>query len=146
MFFKNDSEYRCSFRTKKEVHDLKPGDCVEVMEMDLLGEPNSVLVRITENEYNEWKKSGNVVEDIVVDENVDQTDVEDKKEDNEDDKKQDKKQEPDDKKEEKSWEEKSFEQQLEDLKAQWEEAKRPNEKAQIAKQIKDLQEKIKNQA
>lgn len=146
MFFKNDSEYRCSFRTKKEVHDLKPGDCVEVMEMDLLGEPNSVLVRITENEYNEWKKSGNVVEDIVVDENVDQTDVDDKKEDNGDDKKQDKKQEPDDKKEAKSWEEKSFEQQLEDLKAQWEEAKRPNKKAQIAKQIKDLQEKIKNQA
>lgn len=145
MFFKNDSEYRCSFRTKKQVHDLKPGDCVEVMEMDLLGEPNSVLVRITENEYDEWKKSGTVVEDVVVDENGNELDDQDKKE----DKEEHKKQKPDDKKEEDDKKEQepdmSLEQQLEDLKAQWEEAKRPNKKAQIAKQIKDLQEKIKNQ-
>lgn len=144
MFFKNDSEYRCSFRTKKEVHDLRPGDCVEVMEIDLLGEPNSVLVRITENEYNEWKSNEHEDDkkvDIVPDKKDEQEDkAEDTEEENKENADEDKTEDKEDEQEDKSLEE-----QLEDLKAEWEQAKRPNKKAQIAKQIKELQEKIKNQ-
>lgn len=168
MYLKNNSEkFQCGLKTKKEVLTINPGEAVHVFDSDIIF-VNSVLVQITEAEYNELQNKNNNKKD-----KVEKTNKDDKKKDIVEQKAQNKekadtneknntkddelttvqketvtgkdevKEETEEKPEEKSPLEK-LEQELQVLKQKWEETDKPGKKSQIQKRIKEVQNQINN--
>ena len=169
MYLKNNSEkFQCGLKTKKEVLTINPGEAVHVFDSDIIF-VNSVLVQITEAEYNELQNKNNNKKD-----KVEKTNKDEKKKDIVEQKAQNKqkadtnekddelttvqketvtgkdevKEEKTEEKTEEKPEEKSplekLEQELQVLKQKWEETDKPGKKSQIQKRIKEVQNQINN--
>ena len=149
MFLKNDSNFQCGLRTKKEVLTIRPQEVVHVLDADIIN-INSKLVKVTEAEYEAFlsKDSNNEPQDTQKSQapsdgeqsvkEEEQGEVEQKEEGQEESEEQ--KQEEQNQVDPESLE--SLEAKLEALKIKWQEASRPNRKEAIHKQIKEVQEKI----
>jgi hypothetical protein len=166
MFLKNDSNFQCGLRTKKEVLTIMPGQIVHVLDADIIS-LNSKLVKVTEEEYNNSIKQEQVKHDepiqvqVELQQNNQQVDeqkeqveqqVEEQKQD-EEQKEQVEEQAEEQVEEQKEDEEQtesqpeqlsveSLEAKLEDLKIQWQQTSRPRRKEAIQKEIKRVQEKL----
>lgn len=154
MYLKNNSDFQCGLRTKKEVITIKPGEAVHVFDSDIIM-LNSKLVQITEKEFEALQK------------------IEEKKEVKKEEKKEDKEDQPkvsnegvdkgtshakDDIKEnpeltnpepeEKKDDTKenpeliALEAKLNDLMEQWKQAEKASKKATLQGKIKKVQEDI----
>lgn len=162
MYLKNDSSFQCGLRTKKEVLTLNPGDAIFVLDSELLT-INSCLTRITEEEYFNIKRATKKQINEVVKQEVKPTEVSpvptqpdtqvketelQPKQPEEVVVKQVTEVKPattpvvDGSKEDKTDSLTELETKLEELKQQWQTAKRASKKASIQKQIKDVQDKI----
>lgn len=144
MFLKNNSDFKCGLRTKKEILTLAPNDIVFVLESDIIS-INSKLIKVTEKDYQEFLSA----KDEVVVNNEPQPVVQ--KEENKPEDQNNGEVVENQSQEEKSEEDKepvkeesldSLEALLDDLKKQWEAASRPKRKEAIQKEIKEVQEKI----
>lgn len=136
MFLKNDSNFQCGLRTKKEVLTIKPGEVVHVFDADIIS-LNSKLVQVTEEEAEAIiKPTSNQTPNKPVVKKQDSEEGEQAKEGEGQDNGQgeNKKDEPETLE--------SLENKLEELKTKWEQTSRPNKKEAIQKQIKEVQEKI----
>ena len=154
MFLKNDSNFQCGLRTKKEVLTIKPKEVVHVLDVDILT-INSKLVKVSEKEYDEYLKSLKteqiVTQPIKEDskESVkeeDQAQVNEIKADSETNKKdeQEENKEAGEQQEDQTQAEtlEALEAKLEELKNKWQQTTRPNKKEAIHKEIKEVQDKI----
>lgn len=56
MFLKNDSNFQCGLRTKKEVLTIRPQEVVHVLDADIIN-INSKLVKVSERDYEEFIKA-----------------------------------------------------------------------------------------
>ena len=172
MFLKNDSNFQCGLRTKKEVLTIRPQEVVHVLDADIIN-INSKLVKVTERDYEEFIKANKTEQVSEVSKTEEQANnpvpdkcancYEDGK--NPDQEKCERCNDPEDiKKDEQDIEAEmtegqtedqavvegqenietleSLEAKLEALKTKWQEATRPNRKEAIQKQIKEVQEKI----
>lgn len=156
MFLKNESNFQCGLRTKKEVFTIYPGKAIHVLDADIIS-INSKLKKITEEEYEailgnkvkketseqkpeEPKKDNEPVSDNLNENNQSLNDEND----NESSKNNEEENVPQEEvKNETTIEElPNLESRLEMLKKQWEQASRPKRKEILQKQIKEIQEKI----
>ena len=164
MFLKNDSNFQCGLRTKKEVLTIMPGQIVHVLDADIIA-LNSKLVKVTEQEYNTSIKQEQVKHDEPIQVQVElqqnnqqvyeqkeevEEQVEEQKQDEEqkeevEEQKEDEQQKEDEEQTELQPEQLSveaLEAKLEDLKVQWQQTSRPRRKEAIQKEIKQVQEKL----
>lgn len=153
MFLKNDSNFQCGLRTKKEVLTIRPQEVVHVLDADIIN-INSKLVKVSEAEYEAFlsKDSNNEPQDTQKSQapsdagqpvkEEQQGEVEQKEEGQEEgqEESEEQKQEEQNQVDPESLE--SLQAKLEALKIKWQEASRPNRKEAIHKQIKEVQEKI----
>ena len=156
MFLKNDSNFKCGLRTKKEVLTLNPGDVVFVLDSDIIS-INSKLSIVTEQEFNKLAKSTTSEElpDSVLNEKID---VNEPLVNPEPEQITIVNPEPEQINQNSELVENSkvkienvnvpkseleqLEETLESLKQKWEQAEKPGKKAQIQKKIKAVQEEI----
>ena len=135
MFLKNNSEYQVTLSTRKGNVVINPGKTVHILERDII-KLNSLLTVVDENETNEETVAAPEGNDLKGDANEPEAD--DKSE--TDDESKDTKKVDDEKSDKTELE--VLEEKLEKLKSAWENVKRPNKKAEIQEQIKQVQEEI----
>ena len=135
MFLKNNSEYQVTLLTRKGNVVINPGKTVHILERDII-KLNSLLTVVDENETNEETVVAPEGNDFKGDANEPKAD--DKSE--TDDESKDTKKVDDEKSDKTELE--VLEEKLEKLKSAWENVKRPNKKAEIQEQIKQVQEEI----
>ena len=135
MFLKNNSEYQVTLSTRKGNVVINPGKTVHILERDII-KLNSLLTVVDENETNEETVVAPEGTDLKGDAN--EPKVDDKSE--TDDESKDTKKVDDEKSDKTELE--VLEEKLEKLKSAWENVKRPNKKAEIQEQIKQVQEEI----
>ena len=164
MFLKNDSNFQCGLRTKKEVLTIAPGEIVPVLDADVIT-INSKLVRVSEEEYNEFVRNKNNKQVTPPQQQVQQQEQPQQQEQVQEQEQQEQVQEDQQEQvqEEKQQEEQneqvvennneseteqqvdtieSLEGKLEDLKTQWQQASRPRRKEAIQKEIKEIQDRL----
>ena len=163
MFLKNNSEYQVTLLTRKGNVVINPGKTVHILERDII-KLNSLLTVLDENETNEKTVVAPEGNDLKGDANEPKADDENEtnektvvapegndlkgdanepKADDEnetDDESKDTKKVDDEKSDKTELE--VLEEKLEKLKSAWENVKRPNKKAEIQEQIKQVQEEI----
>ena len=135
MFLKNNSEYQVTLLTRKGNVVINPGKTVHILERDII-KLNSLLTVVDENETNDETVVVPEGNDLKGDTNEPEADG---KSETDDESKDTKK--VDDEKSDKT-ELEVLEEKLEKLKSAWENVKRPNKKAEIQEQIKQVQEEI----
>ena len=135
MFLKNNSEYQVTLLTRKGNVVINPGKTVHILERDII-KLNSLLTVVDENETNDETVVVPEGNDLKGDTNESEADG---KSETDDESKDTKK--VDDEKSDKT-ELEVLEEKLEKLKSAWENVKRPNKKAEIQEQIKQVQEEI----
>lgn len=135
MFLKNNSEYQVTLSTRKGNVVINPGKTVHILERDII-KLNSLLTVVDENETNEEAVEVPEGNDLKEDTNEPEADDESEITDESKDTKK-----VDDEKSDKT-ELEVLEEKLEKLKSAWENVKRPNKKAEIQEQIKQVQEEI----
>lgn len=143
MFLKNDSKFQIGLRTRVNILTIRPNECVHILDKDII-DLNKNLRRISETEYNNWvNKSTQLVNNSVEPEISVASQVNNPEENsNEHDNEKEEITENSNGESADLTELEILEKELNQLKTAWEQAKRPNKKAALQNQIKEIQEKI----